>query len=243
MCIYCLARSREEHHSLSNGSEFLRLTPKDRHRVIIRSNQSLNCLRFHLVKDCALADNCHKCGTLAVRKHYGFLHDYFVRPVDFQAVKNPFGTGRVAASRKVKIENVEAAYDHVTAAGVLNLVAGEFRLVFCQHDPGFQLTFVLSNSAKKLRLEPFENTMFKLDTLIGDKSTCADLVKVNTQSLDTNELCCEVNAVVQPPWVDDTGSLPHMQNFKSLKHFDGVEIISLDNCNLVDMIIETTTHI
>ena len=78
-------------------------------------------------------------------------------------------------------------------------------------------------------LEPFDNTTFKLDTLIGNKTTCADLVKVTIQSLDTDELFCEVNAVVHPLWVDDAGSLPHMQNFKSLKHFDGVEIFSLEN--------------
>ena len=98
---------------MSNCSEFLRLTLKDRHEVIIRSNQCLNCLRSHLVKDCALANNCGKYGTLAVREHYYLLHDDFVRPVDSQAMRNPDGTGRVVTSRSVKIENVKAAYNHV----------------------------------------------------------------------------------------------------------------------------------
>ena len=68
--IYCSIRSREKHHLLSNCSEFSRLTPKERHEVIIKSNRCLNCLRSHLMKDCALANNCRKCGALAVRKHY-----------------------------------------------------------------------------------------------------------------------------------------------------------------------------
>ena len=199
LCIYCSTHGREEHHSLSNCSEFLRLTPKDRYEVIIRSNRCLNCLPSHLVKDCAFANNCRKCGTLAVRKHYYLLHDYFVRPVDSQTMRNPDGTGRVAAYRSVKIENVKAAYNRATAARVLNPVTGEFRLVYCQHDPGSQLTFVSSNLDKELSLEPFDNTMFQLDTLIGNKTTCADLAKVNIQSLDTDESFGELNAVVHPP--------------------------------------------
>ena len=95
-------------------------------------------------------------------------------------MRNSDGTGRVAASRSVKIENVKAAYSRVTVARLLNPVTGEYRLVYCQHDPGSQLTFVSSNLAKQLSWEPFDYPTFKLDTLIGNKTTCADLVKVNT---------------------------------------------------------------
>ena len=101
-----LVRGREQHHS--NCSEFLRLTPKDRHKVIIKSNRSLNCLRSHLVKDCALANNCRKCGILAIKKHYYLLTRLFCEACGFSCSEESRWYWRVTAIRSVKIENVKA---------------------------------------------------------------------------------------------------------------------------------------
>ena len=139
--------------------------------------------------------------------------------------------------RSVKIESVKAAYNRVTAARVMNPATGHSKLVYCQHDPGSQLTFIASSLVEDLGLEPFDTASFKLDTLVGDKNTSANLVKFNIQSIDTEELFGDVTAAVIPPWVDDVETLPHKQDLSNLQHFDGVKLVTLDNCDTVDIII------
>ena len=39
------------------------------------------------------------------------------------------------------------------------------------------------------------------------------------------------------PWCDDVSTLPHMQQLSQFKHFDDVEILGLDNCDAVDVLI------
>ena len=44
-------------------------------------------------------------------------------------------------------------------------------------------------------------------------------------------------SVVNSPWSDDVNTLPHRQDLSGLKHFDGVELFTLDNCNNVDVLL------
>ena len=46
-----------------------------------------------------------------------------------------------------------------------------------------------------------------------------------------------MTAAVIPPWVDDVETLPHKQDLSNLQHFDGVKLVTLDNCDTVDIII------
>ena len=86
-------------------------------------------------------------------------------------------------------------------------------------------------------LKPFDRTSFKLDTLIGAKDNSADLVKFHVQSLESNELFCELIAVVNEPWSDDVENLPHKQFLNGLKQFEDVNIFTIDDCMTVDVII------
>ena len=86
-----------------------------------------------------------------------------------------------------------------------------------------------------LGLEPFDtSTSFRLHTLVGNKNSSANVVKFNVQSLETEELFCDVIAVVNPPWVDDVETLPHKQDLTNLQHLDNVKLFTLDDCITVD---------
>ena len=234
LCIYCSLSGKDQHHWLSNCRDFLHLNPKDRRDVVMKSGKCLNCLRDHFVKDCTRDNNCRRCGNACDKKHYFLLHDYFVdsghRPPETSAEP-------AVTVRSVKIESVKAAYNRVTAARVMNPATGHSKLVYCQHDPRSQLTFIASSSVEDLGLEPFDTASFKLDTLVGDKNTSANLVKFNIQSIDTEELFGDESAALISPWVDDVETLLHKQDLSNLQHFDGVKLVTLDNCDTVDIII------
>ena len=108
---------------------------------------------------------------------------------------------------------MKAAYNRVTAARVVYPATGHSKLVYCQHDPWSQLTFIASSLVEDLGLEPFDTSSFKLDTLVGDRNTSANLVKFNIQSIGIEELFGYVTAAVIPPWIDDVETLPHKQDF------------------------------
>ena len=56
-------------------------------------------------------------------------------------------------------------------------------------------------------------------------------------SLVTEELFGDVAAAVIPPWIDDVETSLYRQDLSNLQHFDGVELVTLDNCDTVDIII------
>ena len=76
-----------------------------------------------------------------------------------------------------------------------------------------------------------------MDTIIGKKSNTADLIKFTIQSLYTNEVFFNITSVVNEPWCDDVNTLPHMLQLSQFKHFDDVEIVFLDNCDAVEVVI------
>ena len=200
LCIYCSLSGMDECHWLSSNRRFLQLNPKDRRNVMMKSGRCLNCLRNHFVKTCTFGNNCRRCGNACDKKHFFLLHDYFVdtghRPPQTSAES-------AVTMRRVKIESVKAACNCVTAARVVNSATGHSKLMYCQHDPGSQLTFIASSLVEDLGPEPFDTAFFKLDTLVGEKITSANLVKFNTHSIDTEELFSDVTAAVIPPCVDD----------------------------------------
>ena len=109
--------------------------------------------------------------------------------------------------------------------------------MYCQHDPRSQLTFIASSLVENLGLEPFDTASFKLDTLVDDKNTSANLVKFNIQSIDTEELFGVVTAAVILLWIDNVETLPHKQDLSNLQHFDVVQLFALDNCDTEDVVI------
>ena len=236
MCIYCSSKGLVEHHYLSNCSEFLRLTPIDRKDVIVKSGRCLNCLRKHFVKDCFAPNSCGKCGAAYSRKHSFLLHDAFVTPS--QAHESGDNTSEPSVTvRKVGIGSVKAAFSRVTAARIMNPVNGKSRLVYVQHDPGSQVTLVSNKLVQDLGLTAFDNVSFEMQTMTSCKATTADLVKFNVQSLHTGEIFGNVVSVVNEPWSDDENTLPHKQDLSVYEHFNDIEIVCLDNCHSVDVLL------
>ena len=236
MCIYCSSKGLVEHHYVSNCSEFLRLTPIDRKDVIVKSGRCLNCLRKHFVKDCFAPNSCRKCGAAYSRKHSLLLHDAFVTPS--QACESGDNTSEPSVTvRKVGIGSVKAAFSRVTAARIMNPVNGKSRLVYVQHDPGSQVTLVSNKLVQDLGLTTFDNVSFEMQTMTSCKATTADLVKFNVQSLHTGEIFGNVVSVVNEPWSDDENTLPHKQDLSVYEHFNDIEIVCLDNCHSVDVLL------
>ena len=236
MCIYCSSKGVVEHHYLSNCSEFLRLTPIDRKDVIVKSGRCLNCLRKHFVKDCFAPNSCRKCGTAYSRKHSFLLHDAFVTPS--QACESGDNTSEPSVTvRKVGIGSVKAAFSRVTAARIMNPVNSKSRLVYVQHDPGSQVTLVSNKLVQDLGLTAFDNVSFEMQTMTSCKATTADLVKFNVQSLHTGEIFGNVVSVVNEPWSNDENTLPHKQDLSVYEHFNDIEIVCLDNCHSVDVLL------
>ena len=236
MCIYCSSKGLVEHHYLSNCSEFLHLTPIDRKDVIVKSGRCFNCLRKHFVKDCFAPNSCGKCGAAYSRKHSFLLHDAFVTPS--QAHESGDNTSEPSVTvRKVGIGSVKAASSRVTAARIMNPVNGKSRLVYVQHDPGSQVTLVSNKLVQDLGLTAFDNVSFEMQTMTSCKATTADLVKFNVQSLHTGEIFGNVVSVVNEPWSDDENILPHKQDLSVYEHFNDIEIVCLDNCHSVDVLL------
>ena len=174
--IYCSLSCNDEYHWLSSCRDFLQLNPKDRRDVVMKSAKCLNCLRDHFVKDCTFGNNCLRCGNACDKKYFFLLHDYFV---DTGNTPPETSTEPAVIMHSVKIESVNAAYNRVTTARVVNPATGHSKLMYCERGPGSQLTFIASSLVKDLLLEPFDTVSFKLDTLVGDKNTLANLVKFN----------------------------------------------------------------
>ena len=235
MCIYCSSKGLVEHHYLSNCSEFLHLMPIDCKDVIVKSGRCLNCLRKHFVKDCFAPNSCRKYGAAYSRKHSFLLHDAFVTPS--QARENGDNTSELSEVRKVGIESVKAAFSRVTAARIINPVNGKSRLVYVQHDPGSQVTLVSNKLVQDLGLTAFDNVSFEMRTTTSCKATTADLVKFNVRSLHTVEIFCNVVSVVNEPWSDDENTLPHKQDLSVYEHCNDIDIVFLDNCHSVDVLL------
>ena len=140
-------------------------------------------------------------------------------------------------ARKVNIASVKAALNSVTAVRLINPDNGKNKLVYCQHDPVSQLTFVSSKLVSELKLKAFDNVSFDMNTMIGRKSNTANLIKFNIQSFYNDEMFFDITSVVNEPWCYDVSTLPHIQQLCQFKHFDDVEILGLDNCNAVDVLI------
>ena len=191
--IYCSLSGKDQYHWLSSCRDFLQLSPKNRRDVVIRCGKCLNCLRDHFVKDCTFGNNWRRCGNACDKKHFFLQHGNFVDT----GHKPPETNAESAVTmRSVKIESVKAAYNRVTAARVMSPAACHSKLVYWQHDQGSQLTFIASSLVENLGLEPFDTASFKLDTLVGNKNTSANLVKFNIQSVDADELIGEVTAAL-----------------------------------------------
>ena len=76
-----------------------------------------------------------------------------------------------------------------------------------------------------------------MQTMTSCKATTADLVKFNVQSLHTGEIFGNVVSVVNEPWSDDENTLPHKQDLSVYEHFNDIEIVCLDNCHSVDVLL------
>ena len=98
-------------------------------------------------------------------------------------------------------------------------------------------TFVSSTLVQDLGIVPFDKTSFKLDTSIGAKDSFPDVITFTLQSLDTNEMFCDVTVVVHEPWSDDVDGLLHKQLLNELKHFEEVDVFTIDGFDVIDVII------
>ena len=164
------------------------------------------------------------------------MHDAFVTPS--QARESGDNTSELSVNVcKVGIRSVKAAFSRVTAARIMNPVNGKSRLVYVQHDPGSQVTLVSNKLVQDLGFTAFDNVSFEMQTMTSCKATTADLVKFNVQSLHTGENFCNVVSVVNEPWSDDKNTLPHKQDLSVYEHFNNIDIVCLDNCHSVDVLL------
>ena len=76
-----------------------------------------------------------------------------------------------------------------------------------------------------------------MQTMTSCKATTADLVKFNVRLLHTGEIFCNVVLVVNEHWSDDENTLPHKQDLSVYEHFNDIDIVCLDNCHSVDMLL------
>ena len=53
----------------------------------------------------------------------------------------------------------------------------------------------------------------------------------------TGEIFCNVVSVVSDPWSDDENTLPHKQDLSVYEHFNDIDIVCLDNCHSVDVLL------
>ena len=212
----------------------MQLNPKDRRDVVMKSGKCLNCLCDHFVKNCTFGNNCRRCGNAGDKKHFLLLHDYFVDT----GHRSPETSAESAVTmRCVKIESIKASYNRVTAARVVNPTTGHSKLVYCERNPGSQLTFIASSLVDDLLLEPFDTAFFKLSTFVGNKNNSANLVKFNVQFIETEDLFGDVAAAIISLWIIDVKTSLYKQDLSNLQHFDAVKLFILDNCDTVDIII------
>ena len=160
----------------------------------------MNCLRKHLVKNCLFPNNCRTCGAACSQKHFFLLHEsYVTSPESCKAVDRESEIAGSVLARKINITSVKTILNRVTATRLLNPDNGKSKLVYCQNDPGSQLTFVSSKLVSGLKLKAFDNVSFDMDTMIGRKSNTANLGKFNIQSLYNNEMFFDITSVVNEP--------------------------------------------
>ena len=196
-CIFCCSKGRHERYWLANCRGFLELSPSERKNVIIKAGRCLNCLRKHMVKNCLFPNKCRTCGAACSQKHSFLLHELYVTsPESRKAVDRESEVAGSAPTREVTIASVKAAFNRVTAVRLISPDIGKSKLVYCQHDPGSQLTFVSSKLVSELKLKAFDNVLFDMDTMIGKKSNTANLVKFNIQSLYNDEMFFNITSVV-----------------------------------------------
>lgn len=235
-CFFCSSIGVEEHHFLSRCSKFLDLAPAERKEFIFKSNRCFNCLREHLLRDCVALCKCRKCGVSCSKKHHFLLHDFYAKPS--RPLENGDNSGQSSVTvRKLNSRSVGATFLRVTAARIVNPATGKEKLVYMQHDPGSAVSLISSKLVQELSLTPFDDVCFEMQTMAGCKPTASNRVKFNVQSLHTGEIFCDVVSVVNEPWSDNESSLPHKQDLSAYKHFIDVNIVCLDECTSVDVLI------
>ena len=75
------------------------------------------------------------------------LHELFVKAPDKRSETT-------IPPHSMCIERVKAAYNRITTARIFNPVTGKQKIVYCQRDPGSQLTFISSRLVDELDLKP-----------------------------------------------------------------------------------------
>ena len=248
-CFVCRLQNSDSCHKIVNCQTFRRMTPSKRKEIVFKARRCFNCLEKHVVKDCVKNCDCRKCLGSNVGKHFFMLHDCFVSTVP----KSPNSNARFARDgniaghsanenfsvpvRNVKIGSTKAALNRIVAARVINPHNGKSKLVYCQQDGGSQLTLVSNKLVQELNLIPYDQASFRMVTLKGETLTHTNLVKLNLQSLFSNEMFELSNVVTNRAWQDDVETLPHRQDLNSFSHFEDVELYELPYNDTVDLLI------
>ena len=216
----------------------------ERKEVVFRACRCFNCLGNHLIRDCVEQSNCRRCQGTQLGKHFFMLHDAFVSTVlkasaicsGEENASNDSASPSYAV-RCVNVGSTKAALNRIGAARVINPRNGDSTLVYCQLNGGSQLTFASEKLITELGIRSYGKASFRIDTLVGDSLTQAELVKLNVQSLFSNKMFSLNNVVTHVPWNDDEDTLPHRQDMSSYEHFKDVEMFDLPDNSSVDLLI------
>ena len=247
-CFVCHLERADSRHTIVNCRRFKQMSSSERKEVVFKARRCFNCLESHFVKDCQHRRDCRKCHGMDICKHHYLLHDCFVgnlginyqsnaRHGGYRNERSNTSADNAYNVRCVKVDSNKAVLNRIVAARVINPQTGSSKLVYCQQDGGSQLTFVSDKLVQELGLEPYDKASFRIETLTGDTLTHTDLVKLEMQSLFSNETYSLSNVVTNCPWRDDIDTLPHRQNLSSYAHFKDVEMFELPDIDTVDILI------
>ena len=258
ICFVCSNGNSEHHHLLYNCQTYQNMSLDSRYNAILNAGHCLNCLQQHAVENCTQACKCKYCHNTYLPKHTTSLHDFFSQPrVNLGAAESTLHEPKVslgAATYKANnsihdadnpvntsIKQVELSqlgvFTRVSAVQIKNPRTEQVMLVYAQHDPGSQITLISSSLVQDLGLTLEGKSHLTLHTLSTSQTQHYEKVKFDLTAIHSQESFNSVNAIVIPPWGENTYNLPHNQELSSYAHFDGVTTCVLPNRSSIDIII------
>ena len=250
LCFVSVMERSDSHHKVANCQRFRRMNHSERKDVVIKACRYSNCLGAYLATDCTQRCDCCRCQDRDICKHFVMLREYFALTVpksfgNNERVdrkgndnRNPsVAQGPSFPVRSVKIGSTNAALNCIVAARVINPQTGKSKLVYCQQDGGSQLTIISNKLVEELKLEPYDQASFGIESMTGATLTHSDLIRFNLQSLFSDETFALSNVVTHSPWLDDMNTLPHRQDMSTFAHFKDVELFELPENTTVDLLI------
>ena len=201
---------------MNRCNEFMALDATQRHEAVLKAGRCLNCYSVaHVVQDCPAASKCRDCSGAGQRKHASALHGHYVKrqpaaqPVVDRTEAGETGAETEVSVRRTRTEAKRVALLRVVAVRLINPETGRSTRVYCQCDPGSQVTLVSEGLVRELELKTDKTAVVTLRTMAGRTTPRLGQTNVVLQSLHSGETFDINRAWVVPDWSDDAEVLPH----------------------------------